>query len=168
MSPCRLPWTLMETGCWTHPDQADADGDGLGDLCDASSGNPDGDADGRLDGTDNCPAVANPEQADANINGTGDACDPADTDGEGFSDRVEYFAGTSRTLACGVDAWPADLNNDGYSDGTDIVAMAGSFGLSVPPAPARHNLAPDPPDGFVDGTDLTRIGNFFGQSCAGP
>jgi len=46
--------------------------------------------------------------------------------------------------------------------------MAGSFGLSVPPAPARHNLAPDPPDGFVDGTDLTRIGNFFGQSCAGP
>jgi hypothetical protein len=37
----------------------------------------DADADGVLDGSDNCPTVPNPSQADWNHNGKGDACDPA-------------------------------------------------------------------------------------------
>jgi hypothetical protein len=39
------------------------------------------------------------------------------------------------------------------------------FGQSVPPAPARYDIAPDPPDGFVDITDVSRMTALFGQSC---
>ncbi len=95
---------------------------------------------------------------------------PGDSDCDGWPDTSEVIIGTDPFDDCPDDpfddAWPADLNNDGFSDGTDIVAIAGSFGLSVPPGLTRHDVAPDPPDGFVDGTDLTRIANFFGQSCA--
>jgi hypothetical protein len=42
----------------------------------------DADADGKLDGEDNCPDVYNPQQEDADADGLGDACD-ADADGDG-------------------------------------------------------------------------------------
>ena len=43
--------------------------------------------------------------------------------------------------------------------------MANNFALSVPPAPARDNIAPDPPDTVVDIFDISRIANFFAQHC---
>ena len=64
------------------------------------------------------------------------------------------------------DANPADVNNDTFFDITDIVALAGNYGQSAPPAAARHDIAPDPPDGFVDLTDMVTMAGFFGQSCA--
>ncbi len=116
---------------------------------------------------DNCPSVPNPEQADANGNGVGDACDPADSDGDGFSDRVEYSSGTSRTSACGVNAWPADINNDGFVDIIgDISTVTGVAFQSVPLAPARYDIAPDPPDGFIDVIgDISRLTGLFGEGC---
>ena len=90
---------------------------------------------------------------------------PLDTDNDTWSNVSETAIGTSPASACGVNAWPADLNNDTISDGTDLTTISGSFGLSVPPAPARHDVAPDPPDGFVDGTDLIKVSGFFGQTC---
>jgi hypothetical protein len=57
-----------------NADQADLDGDGLGDACD-----PDGDGDGVLNDDDNCPSVPNADQADLDVDGIGDLCDPHNT-----------------------------------------------------------------------------------------
>jgi hypothetical protein len=105
--------------------------------------------------------------SDADVDGIGDACDPGDNDADGFSDRIEYAVGTSRVLTCGTNAWPADINNDGFVDMIgDISTVAGQFGDSVPPAPARYDIAPDPPDRFIDVIgDISRLAGLFGQSC---
>src|SRR5262245_53576427 len=63
-----------------NPKQRDADGDGIGDVCD-----PDIDGDQVDNAHDNCPLVANADQADADGDDVGDACDlcadtPADRD----------------------------------------------------------------------------------------
>jgi hypothetical protein len=54
-----------------NQDQADADSDSSGDVCDT-----DDDNDGVADVDDNCPLDANPSQSDADVDGAGDACDP--------------------------------------------------------------------------------------------
>ncbi len=60
------------------PDQADADGDGAGDACDVcpvfDPAQADRDGDGRGDACDNCPTLPNPDQADADGDGRGDVC----------------------------------------------------------------------------------------------
>ncbi len=68
-----------------NPDQADNDGDGIGNACDPTPDGPDTDGDGVPDVTDNCDTVVNPGQADTDSDGAGDACD-ADDDNDGILD----------------------------------------------------------------------------------
>jgi len=93
-----------------------------------------------------------------------------DIDGDGWSDGAEAVIGTDPLDNCadnaGDNAWPADINNNGFSDMFDIVPLANDFAVSVPPAPARHNVAPETPDGFVDIFDLARLTGVFGQGCS--
>ena len=124
---------------------------------------PDADSDGVPNASDNCPHWYNPAQAlppwsvPAN-----------DPDCDGFSTAVENAAGTAPFARCGAGAWPADVNNDTLADITDVSAVAGEFGLSVPPADVRLNLAPDPPDASVDISDIASLVAFFGKTCADP
>lgn len=66
-----------------NPDQADIDGDRVGDACD---GDPDGD--GLVSAADNCPTTYNPIPTDTDADGLGDACD-ADDDADGRADTVD-------------------------------------------------------------------------------
>jgi hypothetical protein len=52
-----------------NPDQADIDGNGVGDVCD------DWDLDGIINLLDNCPNIPNRDQRDTDGDGVGDACD---------------------------------------------------------------------------------------------
>jgi hypothetical protein len=70
-----------------NPNQADGDGDGVGDVCD------DSDADARPDAFDNCPTVPNPSQLDTDGDGLGNACD---SDDEGATPAIP----TMRAMAC--------------------------------------------------------------------
>jgi len=88
-----------------------------------------------------------------------------DADSDGWSDGAEASIGTNPALACGTDAWPADITNDGISDIFDIVRLTNDFAQSVPPALARHDIAPDPTDKLVDIFDISRMTAFFGTSC---
>ena len=61
-----------QDNCPNNPnsDQADNDGDGVGDVCDG-----DVDGDNVINNADNCPIVANADQTDTDGDGVGDACD---------------------------------------------------------------------------------------------
>ncbi|AUC82660.1 thrombospondin type 3 repeat-containing protein [Lacinutrix sp. Bg11-31] len=84
-----------------NPDQADTDGDGVGDAC------QDTDNDGVLDINDNCPTTANTNQLDTDGDGVGDVCQ--DTDGDGVVDAVDNCIDT-------VNADQADTNGNGIGD----------------------------------------------------
>jgi hypothetical protein len=92
-----------------NADQADTDGDGIGDVCE-----PDGDEDGIADDLDNCPAVANADQIDTDGDAEGDACD-ANDDGDGFDDLVD-------NCPLVVNDDQADLDRDGEGDACDLDA----------------------------------------------
>jgi len=121
----------------------------------------DSDGDGVPDSIDNCPSWPNAAQ-----NLPPWLVPLNDPDCDGFGSTVETFVGTNPIVHCGLNAWPADMNNDMFVDISDISTLTGWFGQSVAPAPARYDVAPETPDGFVDITDVSRLTAFFGRSCA--
>ncbi|TMB65513.1 MAG: hypothetical protein E6J43_11900 [Chloroflexi bacterium] len=139
----------------------DADGDGAWDPFDTCPMNSDCDSDSVPDGVDNCPNWPNATQTLPPW-----PVPAGDPDCDGFTSNTEKAVGTAPLAHCGSNAWPADVNNNGFSEISDVVALVNYFWLAVPPALARYDIAPDPPNGFVDITDIVRMLGFFGQQCS--
>jgi hypothetical protein len=117
-----------------NPGQENADGDALGDVCDA-----DDDNDGVADGADNCPAVANANQLDNDGDGAGDACD-ADDDNDGVPDGADN---------CPFAANPGQQDADG--DGLGDACDGDVDGDAVPNAADNCPLTPNADQADVDG-----------------
>jgi len=96
-----------------NPEQADADGDRVGDLCNDSS---DADADEWADALDNCAATANANQRDADHDGVGDACnDASDADGDEWADALDNCPNAA-------DGGQGDRDGDGIGNVCDAYA----------------------------------------------
>ena len=168
----------------TNPDQADSDGDSLGDACDPCPYDlsNDADGDGVCGNVDNCPTIYNPTQADPDGDGFGTPCDPCpydaanDADGDGlcessdnctsvYNPPQEDADGDGRGDAC--DTCPAVYNptqTDGDRDGVGDACDNCPSALNPDQADADG-------DGKGDSCDLTIITPVEGtalRSCQTP
>ena len=101
-----------------NPDQADADGDGAGDLCDVCPGfddSLDADADGVPDGCDVCPGFN--DNVDTDGDGVADGCDLC----PGFDDAQD---GDSDGVPDSCDNCPARANAGQADDDSDGLGNA--------------------------------------------
>jgi hypothetical protein len=59
-----------------------------------------------------------------------------------------------------------DFNNDTFVTSADLSEVASVIGQAVPPAPARTDIDPDPPDQASTSGDLSQVAALIGQSCS--
>ncbi|MEM9453404.1 MAG: thrombospondin type 3 repeat-containing protein [Myxococcota bacterium] len=117
-----------------NPDQADADMDGIGDVCDGCPDDADNDVDGDTicGDVDNCPEVDNPDQADADEDGQGDACQRSD---DTTGDATAGVDSTGAVDSTGDAGGSTGLPTDGAMT-TSISAGSGSAEGSTGGGPA--------------------------------
>ncbi|HUD71216.1 MAG TPA: VCBS repeat-containing protein [Dongiaceae bacterium] len=127
----------------SNPSQDDADGDLVGDICDACPLDHDNDADhdarcanldncpsvtnpGQEDGDhdnvgnvcDNCPSAANSDQSDRDLDRLGDACDPCALDSQNDADH-DGACGEVDNCAGLANQDQSDEDGDGRGDACD-------------------------------------------------
>ncbi|MDQ3933205.1 MAG: thrombospondin type 3 repeat-containing protein [Actinomycetota bacterium] len=128
----------------SNPDQANADGDGQGDVCDS-----DDDNDGAPDASDNCKGTVSTDQTDTDGDGQGNPCD-ADDDNDGVPDANDDFP---------TDPTKSSATADGDGDGVPDV----SDGCPAVPGPASNGGCPV---GATDANDVL-TGTDAGETICG-
>ena len=104
-----------------NEDQADADDDGIGDVCDSDTDQDDIDGDTIPDADDNCPETANEDQADFDGDGIGDVCDD-DVDGDGVLNADDNCSNTPAGVTVDVNGCGEtgdDKDGDGILNDSD-------------------------------------------------
>jgi Bacterial TSP3 repeat/Dockerin type I domain len=87
-----------------------------------------------------------------------------DTDCDGFTNAQELFVGTDPNRACGVNAWPPDINNDLKVNLSDVLKYVPVFNSSAPGPPynVRYDLNGD---SKINLSDVLMFVPFFNRSC---
>ncbi len=114
-----------------NPDQADSDGNGIGDACDqVIVPDTDYDDDGIADDIDNCPADPNSDQLDQDNDGIGDVCDaPVGSDND-FDDD---------TILDDVDNCPLIANPDQLDSDNNGIGDLCDIPIIITPPPVEPN-----------------------------
>ena len=123
----------VDDNCAAFPNtnQANGDGDSLGDACDLCGNDPDNDGDGDTicGNLDNCPFLSNTTQLDRDDDDLGNECDP-DDDNDGVVDQLDpqvfnpdvcgdADADTCDDCAIGTDDFLPQSDKDPNNDGVD-------------------------------------------------
>ena len=147
-----------------NADQLDSDGDGAGDVCDATP-TGDNDGDGVDNATDNCPAIANADQVDSDGDGAGDVCDATPT-GDNDGDGIDNATDNCPAIA---NADQVDSDGDGAGDVCDATPTGDNDGDGIDnatdncPAIANADQVDSDGDGAGDVCDATPTGDNDGD-----
>ena len=119
--------------------------------------------------------VCNSAASSTSIVFTGIAIPPnscrTDSDTDGFFDPTEVIMGTDPDVACGVGAWPPNLDDSGDNtvDIFDVGPLKAAFGAS--PGNIAYNARVDlnaesPTSTTINIADVSILKRFFGQLCS--
>ena len=171
-------------------DQANADGDAFGDLCDVCPGDSadDADLDTVCGDLDNCPFISNATQDDGDVDGVGDLCDncstaansdQADEDSDSLGDVCDDCLGDpvndpdGDTICDSVDNCPgtanggqADTDGDGAGDACDTCPDDAMDDVDLDGICADADNCPTLPNVAQADGDADNVGDFC-DNCLG-
>jgi hypothetical protein len=138
-----------------NADQANNDGDAMGDLCD-----PDDDNDGMADTADNCPFTANVDQANNDGDAMGDVCDP-DDDNDTVADTADncpFITNADQANNDGDalgDSCDPDDDNDTVADNADNCPFTANVDQANNDGDSQGDVCDpdDDNDGVADSSD---------------
>lgn len=160
-----------------NPDQADTDGDGLGNACDSTpnggSSPTDTDNDTVSDTVDNCPMIPNTNQNDADSDGVGNVCDncpntPNTSQSDSDHDRIGDACDTSGT---GPVAAPRNFTAQAgtmtsYGNcASGLVSFAGSSVSPIPDTMEIRNASNDMVAELMTNSSANPVTNAYCDSC---